>query len=56
MLGNAGNSVDDLYDMVKSNSLFRKRRAEEFGIGFELSSAVISCTEKAAQSEFRHAV
>src|SRR5579875_296561 len=39
-LGHAGNSMDDLYDMVKDNTAFRKRKAEEFGIGFELPSAV----------------
>jgi integrase len=39
-LGHAGNSMDDLYDMVKDNTAFRKKKAEEFGIGFELPSAV----------------
>ncbi|HVR26742.1 MAG TPA: hypothetical protein VMU26_25890 [Candidatus Polarisedimenticolia bacterium] len=35
-LGHAGNSMDDLYDMVKDNVALRKQRASEFGIGFEL--------------------
>ena len=39
-LGHAGNSMDDLYDMVKDNTAFRKKKAEEFGIGFELPSSV----------------
>jgi integrase len=39
-LGHAGNSMDDLYDMVKDNTAFRKKKAEEFGIGFELPSTV----------------
>ena len=39
-LGHAGNSMDDLYDMVKDNTAFRKKKAEEYGIGFELPSAV----------------
>jgi hypothetical protein len=32
--------MDDLYDMVKDNTVFKKKKAEEFGIGFELPSAV----------------
>ncbi len=39
-LGHAGNSMDDLYDMVKDNTAFRKKKAEEFGVGFELPSSV----------------
>ena len=35
-LGHAGNSMDDLYDMVKDNPVLRKQRAAEYGIGFEL--------------------
>ena len=37
--------------MVKDNTAFRKKKAEEFGIRFELPSAVsvrAECTEKAA--------
>jgi hypothetical protein len=32
--------MDDLYDMVKDNTAFRKQKAGEYGIGFELPSAV----------------
>jgi hypothetical protein len=39
-LGHAGNSMDDLYDMVKDNRVLRKRRAAEYGIGFELPTSV----------------
>ena len=39
-MGHAGNSMDDLYDMVKDNTVLRKKKAEEFGIGFELPSSV----------------
>jgi integrase len=39
-LGHAGNSMDDLYDMVKDNVAFRKQKAAEYGIGFELPTAV----------------
>lgn len=39
-LGHAGTSMDDLYDMVKDNPAFRKQKAEEYGIGFELPSAL----------------
>ena len=35
-LGHAGNSMDDLYDMVKDNAVFRKQKAAEYQIGFEL--------------------
>jgi integrase len=39
-LGHAGNSMDDLYDMVKHNTAPWKKKAEEFGIGFQIPSAV----------------
>ena len=39
-LGHAGTSMDDLYDMVKDNVAFRKKKAEECGIGFELPSVL----------------
>ena len=39
-LGHAGNSMDDLYDMVKDNPVLRKQRAAEYGIGFELPTSV----------------
>ena len=39
-LGHAGNSMDDLYDMVKDNAALRKQRAAEYGIGFELPLSV----------------
>jgi hypothetical protein len=40
-LGHAGNSMDDLYDMVKDNAPFRKQQAVEYGIGFELPASVV---------------
>ncbi len=39
-LGHTGNSMDDLYDKVKDNVEFRKKKAEEYGIGFNLPSIV----------------
>ena len=36
----AGNSMDDLDDMVMDNAAFRKKKDEEYGIGFELASAL----------------
>jgi integrase len=39
-LGHAGNSMDDLYDMVKDNAVLRKQRAAEYGIGFELPTSL----------------
>jgi hypothetical protein len=39
-LGHTGNSMDDLYDKVKCNVEFRKKKAEEYGIGFNLASVV----------------
>lgn len=45
--------MDDLYDMVKDNTAFRKKKAEEYGVGFELpcsvSSSCTECTEKTAK-------
>jgi hypothetical protein len=38
-LGHAGNSTDDLYDMVKDNAAFRRQKAAEDGIGFELPAS-----------------
>ena len=32
--------MDDLYDMVKDNTALRKKKAEEYGIRFEIPSAV----------------
>jgi integrase len=39
-LGHAGNTMDDLYDMVKDNAALRKQKAAEYGIGFELPLSV----------------
>ena len=39
-LGHAGNSMDDLYDMVKDNAAFRKQKAAEYGVGFELPASI----------------
>jgi hypothetical protein len=40
-LGHAGNTMDDLYDMVKHNVAFRQLKAKEYGIGFELPASVV---------------
>ena len=39
-LGHKGDSMDDLYDMVKHNVPLRKKWAQECGFGFELPSVV----------------
>jgi integrase len=39
-LGHTGDSMDDLYDRVKDDAGFRRKKAEEYGIGFELPSVV----------------
>ena len=39
-LGHVGNSMDDLYDMVKDNTALRKKKAEEYGVGFKLPGSV----------------
>lgn len=39
-LGHAGNSMDDLYDKVKDNASFRKQKAAEYGVGFQLPCAL----------------
>jgi integrase len=50
-LGHAGNTMDDLYDMVKDNAALRKQKAAEYGVGFELPASIVpvnctECTEK----------
>ena len=40
-LGHTGNTMDDLYDMVKDNAAFRKQKAEEYGVGFELPASIV---------------
>jgi hypothetical protein len=40
-LGHAGNTMDDLYDMVKDNAAFRKQKAAECGVGFELPASIV---------------
>ena len=40
-LGHAGNTMDDLYDMVKDNAAFRKQKAAEYGVGFELPASIV---------------
>jgi hypothetical protein len=46
--------MDDLYDMVKDKAELRKKKALEYGVGFELPASVSSscteCTEKTAQT------
>jgi len=32
--------MDDLFEMVKDNATFRKQKAAEYGIGFELPISV----------------
>jgi len=46
--------MDDLYDMVKYNAAFRRQKAAEYGIGFELPNFGLNCTEcteKLSQNE-----
>jgi hypothetical protein len=33
--------MDDLYDMVKDNAAFRKQKAAERGVGFELPASIV---------------
>lgn len=40
-LGRAGNTMDDLYDMVKDNRAFRKQKAAQYGVGFELPASIV---------------
>ncbi len=40
-LGHAGNTMDNLYDMVKHNAALRKQKAAEYGVGFELPLSVV---------------
>jgi hypothetical protein len=38
--------MDDLYDKVKDNVGFRRKKAEEYGIGFDLPSYYSSVVPK----------
>jgi hypothetical protein len=42
--------MDDLYDKVKDNVTFRKKKAEEYGIGFQLPSVVPNVPRNAAKT------
>jgi hypothetical protein len=60
-LGHAGNTMDDLYDMVKDNAALRKQKAAEYGVGFELPASIVvvnctECTKKARENEARECV
>ncbi len=33
--------MDDLYDMVKDNTAFRKQKAAEYGVGFKLPASIV---------------
>jgi hypothetical protein len=33
--------MDDLYDMVKDNAAFRKQKAAEYVVGFELPASIV---------------
>ena len=51
-LGHAGNTMDDLYDMVKDNGMFRKQKAAEYGVGFELPASIVpNVPKKRAQAK-----
>ena len=39
-LSTKGNSMDDLYDMVKDNAGLKKKKAEQYGVGFQLPASV----------------
>lgn len=50
-LGHTGESMDDLYDRVRDNVDFRRKKAEEYGIGFELPSVVPIVPKIAAKTK-----
>ncbi len=47
-LGHAGNTMDDLYDMVKDNPAFRRQKAAEYGVGFQLPASIVPNVPKNA--------
>ena len=49
-LGHTGNTMDDLYDMVKDNAAFRKQKAEEYGVGFDLPASIVLNVPKPGKS------
>jgi len=50
-LGHTGESMDDLYDRVRDDVEFRRKRAAEYGIGFELPSIVPNVPRFAAKTK-----
>lgn len=43
--------MDDLYDRVRDDMEFRRKRAEEYGIGFQLPSIVPKVPSFAAKTK-----
>ena len=39
-MGHAGKDISDLYDKIKKDVAFRRKWAEQYGVGFELPSVV----------------
>lgn len=52
-LGHTGDSLDDLYDRVKDDVEFRRKKAEEYGIGFNLLSVVPNVPKIAQKNNSR---
>ena len=50
-LGHTGDSMDDLYDRVKDDVEFRRKKAEEYGIGFNLPSVVPNVPKTAQKTK-----
>jgi hypothetical protein len=49
-LGHAANDMSDLYDKIKDDLAFRRAKAEEVGIGFEISPIVPNVPKSASKT------
>ncbi len=52
-LGHAANDVTDLYDKIRDDLAFRRAKAEEVGIGFEISPIVPNVPKSASEKAAR---
>jgi len=52
-LGHAADDMTDLYDKIKDDLPFRRAKAEEVGIGFEISPIVPNVPKSASKTAAR---
>jgi hypothetical protein len=55
LVGHVGDSVDDLYEMVKHNIELRRNKADEYGIGFNAPSDLPLVVPKVSKTARKNA-